>query len=227
MKRNGVKVSDLRKTDFDLYKCGVVADLTISKWGAFTKLRPEDLGLDKLPKVYHLGHKELMHAEFLKDIESPGNKAQDFIYNNSFSFPIGFTRFVPYNVLEEILDKISGYQKEHEEAVITFVDKEYEDKKKIMLEEWSTAFDEMLEKAEPGVDHKEKKAMLMQKLIAKYPSKKDLQNRFGFDFVVFEISNPELKEISGEKAIDKAKVNRELTSQFKEKISKRFDGFLD
>jgi hypothetical protein len=227
MKRNGAKPEDLRKADFNLYKCGVVADLTISKWGAFTKLRPEDLGLKTVPDVVHLGHKELMDGESLKEIDSPGNKAQDFLYSNSYAFPIGFTRFIPYNILEAVLDKMDEYQKERGKAVKTFVSEHYREKREAMMVRWSKAFDEMLEKTNPGADHSVEKAKLMQKTEAKYPSETELEAKFGFDFVVFEIANPELKEISGEQAIDKAKVSRELTSQFREKISKRFDVFLD
>ena len=71
--------------NFDLYKAGVVADLSFSIWGAATQLKAEDLGLENIPKdKISLGHKRLSKKERLESIWSIRQKACNVLIKNSF-----------------------------------------------------------------------------------------------------------------------------------------------
>src|SRR4030042_1509428 len=143
MKNNHVYSNDSLK--WNIYKFGIVVDLTISQWGARAKLRPEDLGMADVPELIKLGHKDLMKKEHLASINSWISKATTYLYAHSFSFPFGNSRFVPYTLVEETVKFMSKCKEEFENAVLEML-KDYETNRQEILNEYREIFKDILNK---------------------------------------------------------------------------------
>lgn len=209
--------------NFDLYKAGVVADLSFSIWGAATQLKSEDLGLENIPKdKISLGHKRLAKKERLESIWSVRNKACTALIQNSFSFPFGSARFVPYARLQDTVDKIKVFEKDFYFEVRKFLEG-YEQDRHQMLDEYEVMFEEILSKKYSGNVLQLKKEIVLSKLRDKFPLKEDLGKKFKFELDLFEVSSPEFSKLGTDVALGKA----EMESLYREKVSQKLDLFLE
>jgi hypothetical protein len=216
----------LNEAKFNIYKTGVIVDLDIHQWGARTKLRPEDLGLDSVPELIKLGHKELMKPEYLKKIRSILIKTERWVLDpaHTYAFPFGNARFVPAALIEDMVKFFTDAEKELKDVLEEFLEKDYDNMKAKMLTEYREVFTKMLAESGKGnLDPEREIDKLISRIEAKYPSKNDLRNRFGIDFTMFEISLPEFKETDGAGAMEKVYLNME----YHKKASEKIDGFLD
>jgi hypothetical protein len=223
---------DLR---FNIYKSGVVADLTISEWGARAKLNPEDLGMDSVPELIKLGHKELMKKEYLDDLSSLFSKVKRFLDNHSFVFPFGTARFIPNPMVEEVVQFMEEADKEFRGLLEEFL-ADYDARRDEMIKEYREVFEKMLVEKyghdiDNGVDYSPEIERDVDELItqleAKYPSKEELRGKFNIDFVMFEIALPELTKLGSEEAVEKARREAELASIYKKRAVEKIDTFLD
>jgi hypothetical protein len=213
----------------DLYKTGVVADLSFSVWGAWAKLRQDDLGLENVPQeIISLGHKKLAKKESLKEIDTVVHKSRNYFKGNSFAFPFGGARFIPYARLQKVAAKMQEAEKVFNEKVETFL-AEYPNIQTQMLMEYAEAFESMLRKANNRTEGEiqTQKDVLLNRIREKYPTQSELRRRFAFDFVIFEVTDPEFKSVSSEKALQKANKLDTLEKSYREKVSTRLDGFIE
>jgi hypothetical protein len=227
-KKNGLKEG--MKMDWDIYRTGVLVDLTISKWGRFARLTPGDLGLaqEDVVDLINLGVKYLTHRHHVGEIYRLGREAHNFLMRNSFPFPLGGTRFVPFTVLPKVVERIETLSKNYNKAVDRFVDEEYSKIREEMLKEYDLKFEQILTKRNQPVDKiQDEKAVLLRALRDKYPSPEDLRKRYGIDLSIFQINLPELKGIGEEEAIDKARLNAEIEKEYRRKAGERIDKFLE
>jgi hypothetical protein len=209
---------------WNIYKVGVVMDLTISTWGARAKLNPEDLGFTDVPEIVKLGHKELMQKERLAKINTIVSQAWAYIYNHSFAFPFGDARFVSTNLIDEVVARMNEFKEQFDEAVKEFIDN-YEQYRNEMIEKWRTAFEDILTQ-QIGFSSHIKKEGLLRTLINKYPTSQQLWGKFGFDLSIFEISTPEFTNISKRDALTKTE-QAPVEAIYAKKISEKLDTFLD
>jgi len=217
-----------KSVSLDLYKSGVVADLSFSMWGAATKLKAEDLGLKKIPTdKISLGQKRLLKREKLRKINSVYYMARDSFRKNSFEFPFGSARFIPYARLSRVVEKMNECEKlffEHVDGMIS----DYDTDRSEMLKEYDVAFDDLLkQRSMPAEERNEQKKILLARLREKYPPKEELRRRFRFEFVVFEVSSPEFKQMTGVEALNKAEKVAELERIYREKVARKLDLFLE
>jgi len=222
---NGSKKS----VSMDLYKAGVIGDLSFGVWGASTQLKEDDLGLKGVPEdLMSLGRKRLVDRDRLKKISSVFSQARSFFRNNSFEFPFGDARFIPYARLQRIADKMEESEKKFYEEVDALVG-DYDSIRSQMMKKYDSAFDSLLEQRAgmTGEQQKENKKILLAQLKDKYPSKEDLKSRFKFEFVVFDVQSPEFNKVSAAEAIGKHEQVLELEKAFQEKVARKLDGFLD
>jgi len=210
---------------WNIYKVGVVMDLTISVWGARAKLNPEDLGFKEVPEIVKLGHKELMKKERLAKISTIVSQAWAYLYNHSFAFPFGDARFVPATLIEEVIAKENEFKALFEAAVNDFVE-HYEEYRAEMISKWNEAFSEILMKQDDFVSQ-HKKQMLLRKLDEKYPNVYKLQGKFGFDLSIFEVSTPMFSSLSQREAKDGAVEHQTEEAIYAKKVSEKLDTFLD
>jgi len=221
-------MANSKKVSFDLYKSGVVADLSFSIWGAATKLKEDDLGLKRIPvDKISLGQKRLIKRDKLRKVLSASYVAREFLRLNSFQFPFGTARFIPHARLNRVIEKMN----ECEELFFKNVEElleEYETIRTEMLKEYDVAFEDILKQHNeiPSSERSEKKRMLLSRLEEKYPSREELRERFRFEFVIFEITSPEFKQLSNVEALDKVEKVAEMERIYQEKVARKLDLFL-
>ena len=218
-----------KQVNLDLYKTGVVADLTFSRWGAKTKLKEEDLGLKDIPEnLIHLGGKKLIPKDKLAKIDSAISEARVFVAHNSFLFPFGDVVFIPYARLPKVVEKVNKCEKDFWEGVEEFYG-EYGEIREKMMVEYDKAFDKIL-RQRTGMTAdliSNEKQKLLDRLAEKYPPLSELKKKFGFEFVLFEIKTPDFESISSEEALDKVRITREIEDSYKKLIEKKLDQFLE
>lgn len=217
-----------RTIELNIYKSGVIVDLSVSVWRAIAKLNPEEVGLEKseVPDQVYLGHKALMKREFFRETKSITFKAGSWLYQHSWSFPVGQCRFVSYATLPKLLEKMREAETNFNAAVDRMVE-EYGPRRAEMVEIFSKMFDEMLEKVYPNGngDKAGAKRKLMAKLEDKYPTVGNLRSKFHFDFVVFEVAPSEFRGLSTTEAGDKAVTG--VQQEYREKITQKLDAFSE
>lgn len=218
-----------KQVNLDLYKSGVVADLTFSRWGAKTKLSEEDLGLKDVPEwLIQLGAKRLIPKDKMSKIDSAIAEARGFLAHNSFMFPFGNVTFIPYARLQRVIEKMGKCEKDFWEGVEQFLS-EYGQIRSTRMAEFDAAFEKILKQRNSMTSEKlsQEKKRLLDKLSEKYPPLSELRGKFGFDFVLFEIKSPDFESISSEDAMDKVKVQREVEENYKRLVEKKLDQFLE
>jgi hypothetical protein len=214
-----------------LYRAGVVGDLTISQWAGTTKLTPADLGLDRLPEegeLIRLGKKMLVHKDSLQKVRAFIFEAQTHLYDNSFQFPFGSTQFIPYPKLPGLIEKMEKCRKGFEEEVDNFL-KEYDRIREEVLAEYAGFFERIL-RTRNNMTESEiqfQKRRLLELTEEKFPSVSALKRKFRFQFSVFEVNLPEFSNLSGEEALDKARLNVELENEYRQRVLQKVDGFLE
>ena len=221
--------------ELNIYKSGVIVDLSVSVWRAIAKLNPEEVGLEKseVPDQVYLGHKALMKREFFRETKSITFKAGSWLYQHSWSFPVGQCRFVSYATLPKLLEKMREAEVNFNAAVDRMVG-EYGPRRAEMIEIFSKMFDEMLEKIYPNGHELSRdswmaatKRKLMAKLEDKYPTVGNLRSKFRFDFVVFEVAPSEFRGLSTTEAGDKANTAIGVQQEYREKITQKLDAFSE
>lgn len=219
---------------WDIYRAGLIADISISVWPASTQLNPEDIGIDDLTseekEVFNLGRKRLIKKKIVDPILKSERDSRNFLRENSFEFPFGTSRFVPFALMQKIVDYMGEAKERFNHSVETFLE-EYDSARSEMISEYEEIFQKILE-SKNGISKDElkvKKQHLLKKLEARYPSKDELRRRFGFDFSLFEIQMPNFSvdQITMSDALDKQKLNQEMEAKWKEVVSKKIDIFLE
>jgi len=217
----------MKKVDLNLYRAGVVADLSFSCWGARAKLEEEDVGLEGVSELIILGGKKLVPKEKMEKVYAPISEARGFLYKNSFEFPFGNSRFIPYSILKKITDKMDACGKEFWEGVEEFLSG-YEVTRKEMLEEYDKVFEDILKQRKMNSnDIPAEKKKLLDLLAKKYPSVSVLRKKFGFEFILFEVDSPDFKTISSEKALDNVAISKAAEQAYKERVEEKMDKFLE
>ena len=232
MKNNNV--ADLK---WNIYSHGVIGDLSISIWGSWSKLHPEELGLSEIPEQIYLGHKNLMDRDYFGRINSVASRAFGYLHRYTFAFPFGDARFISYRLVPDVVEHMKQCRTEFEDAVDEFV-ANYQERKQKMLIKFREIFGEMLmkkhvatglvgglDKSFSGMDSAVED--MVDKLEKKYPTMSQLRRKFKFDFVVFEISTPEFKELSLDGSVDKAQMNMEVAGLYKQRVTEKIDSFLE
>jgi len=214
---------------WSLYKAGVVADLSVSGWGSAAKLTPQDLGLTHVnDELIKLGKKKLLKKEHRERIDQIDSEARRYLDRNSFQFPFGTARFIPYSRLPEVLKKMEEFKAEFLTAIEEFMEL-YPKNRAEMISEYEKAFEDILSQHTDISDEekREAKRRLLERLEDLYPVPEKLKRKFGLDFVIFEIEAPEFKSLDTEEAVDKAKISMEMEQRYREKVSEKIDLFLE
>jgi hypothetical protein len=218
-----------KKIEMDIYKAGVACDLTIHWYKGMIKLNPEDLGFEEFPEteLISLGRKKLIQKKHIKKIYSIVLKAQAFLRNNGFIFPIGQTWFVPYTRLEAVLGKMAEYRQDFDREVNDFIAL-YGTVRQEMIDEYRKIFTQILQEHHKleGEGLEFEVGKLLNRLVMRFPSESALRSKFRFEFLVFEIGSPDFKPLEEGGAIDKARLNRELEAEYQAKVRDKVDGFL-
>jgi hypothetical protein len=228
-----MKGENMKQADRTLFKAGTIADLSFSIWGANTRLRPEDLGLKRIPeKLMILGVKRLIAKKRLAKMNKIIRQARFYLSRRSYPFPLGSLRFIPFKNLSILNAKMNEFEKEFNEEVEKFK-QEYDLAREEMLKEYDKGFEEILSQQEAWKNYQiqdyvlqNEKNRLLDKVKAKYPDIKQLESKFGFDFVLFEITPPNLDPlVAGEDQV-KWEMANQIRQDYRAKINSKMDDFL-
>lgn len=239
-------MKEAKNGNMHLYSHGVAADLTISFWGNYVQLTPEDIGLDKallnvemkdLPdqviwsEFLSLGRKRLIKKKDLSKISKIKSAAWYLLKTSAFPFPFGNSYFIPNNVLANVLSEMEKLEGKFYEAVENFL-LVYDALRKTMIVEYEEVFEKIL-RSRANISEQEllgTKHNLVSKLETKYPSASVLRGKFHFDFVVYEVGSADLQPLTKEDAKAHLKIeilNKDLEEKYKQKMHDRVDNFLD
>ena len=221
-----------RKT-FDLYKSGVVVDLTIGTWLASTRLDQKDLGMNSLSTTYRdtliwLGRKRLVRKGDMKALRKVVNRAMNALYYpHSFPFPFGSVQFVPFAKLPKMIETMDECEKDFWREVDLLIEN-YDRIREEVIVEYEVLFRRILTERIPedgwGLPNIDAElARLLENLRNKYPSKSELKSKFRFDFTVFEVASPKFNAVTRVAAMEAV----EADQVFRQRIEKKVDGFLD
>jgi hypothetical protein len=102
-----------------LFNYGVLVQLYISFWRGFVPFSEKDLGLKKedLPPGYQLGRKNLLPFEIVSQLENYERLSRYFLNKYSFPFSTLPYRFVPFTIINDLIEKINPNLKKLEEAI--------------------------------------------------------------------------------------------------------------
>ena len=146
---------------------GVLCSFQLGYWGASAKLDPKKLGKEVPKKIVRAMQDLLDDKLLIHDIYTVLRQAKYLVVNNSLPFPIDTVTFIPKHKVVEINDGLLALQKELDDRVQRLVDK----------------YDTLRRR------FKKKYPQYYQK--EKYPSKKQLRNRYYMRWSFFDIGVPD------------------------------------
>jgi len=222
----------------DIFKDGILINITVNYWSGAKILSPEDLGLKKenVSDAFKLGNKALVPREIIRKFRALEARARNIVDTNSFKFPIGNARFIPKKKFPKILKKLEKIKFEYiqltEQLVINY-DKYRKEMQPIYRDAAEKAFYTSLpnsiefniEKMEQEKEHFVNNFLM--RVATFYPSANTLRDRFSLGWDVYEIALPRMKKsdsteiVNGQIKEDIAE--EEYRAQTHEKIGKFLD----
>jgi len=226
----------------NIFKQGTLVDINASYWSGQKVLKPADLGLkdEEVTEAFHLGRKLLIPADVIRKFRAVEAKARRIVEINSFHFPIGNAKFVPYKRFAKVLSNLQQYQSEYMGLVENLVTN-YETYRSQMLPLYEKAAEtawmrQNPEQKEFGIDYnpEAEKAKFVEefknRISSFYPPAESLRRRFALQWSVYETALPRLRESTskhvlaeGEARATLEEYNRLVQEQTRTKIV----GFVD
>lgn len=153
-----------------IWNDGKLVVIHVGMWGMSHQLDGKDLAIEKnLPEIIRLGKKMLIKPEVFNKFKNVEQRARNFLYSNSFSFPlVPQAHFVPNLKHAQVRQKLLEFKNEFESLTQQFIGY-YEGYKAETL----AAFPEYAHILEPH-----------------YPSLEEIQQKFRFEIMSFEAVFP-------------------------------------
>jgi hypothetical protein len=186
----------------DLFDDGVLIDLNVRHWSGQKKLKAEDLDIsvDKVPDIFSLGRKYLVPKESINLFATMDTRARRLVESLSFAFPVGSTRFVPKNVLMELLDKLEDNKADYYHEVEAFINSYA-----VQRTEMQAKYYKYWASLEPL-----------------YPRTQDLWNKFSFGYSIFEMKAPRSFNTTSRR---KLKAQDEAMERYRSQLNNQMDNF--
>ena len=214
----------------EVFDCGILITLNISRWGARKTLKRKDLNLEEIDstrrkKLINLGNKKLLDPSKLDAFLSIEKKARKEIRQYGIPFPaVKTSYFVADSAFIELKTKLDLYRDEFYNVLDSFVES-FEDHKKDWLDEY---FEYAREELSPcGEDRDVYARMFVNELAKCYPkNEREIREKFGFRYVTFTITAP-ADRIDPEEYIDHINNRREIQRHYNTQVKNQIDGFLE
>jgi hypothetical protein len=102
-----------------LFDRGTLFHLYVGRWTGNKQMSEMDLLIDGAvdKDAYYIGHKKLLPPEAQKRLSAVERNARKFLYDRSMEFVFANARFVTYQALPDILNRMPGFKAEWDEAV--------------------------------------------------------------------------------------------------------------
>jgi hypothetical protein len=187
-----------------LFDDGTLIDLDIRHWSGQKKLKAEDLGIDidEVPDIFSLGRKYLVSKESINLFSTMDARARCLVESMSFPFPVGSTRFVPNNVLLDLIDRLDRAKEEYYQEAEAFINN-YSVQRSEMRMKYSRYWNSL----EPY-----------------YPSASGLREKFSFDFNIFVMDSPKAFKATTRR---KMKAQEEALQIYRTKLNAQMETFAD
>ena len=210
-------------------------------WSGAKHLSPEDLGLDPadVANAFHLGKKMLVPEAVIHQFRSIEALARKVVADNSFSFPIGYARFVPRSVFEKVHQTLEDYKTQYmalaDEMVANFeayrnemlpiyqeaARKAYA-KKSPTQTEFSLATD-----TDPIAEREEYVHQFMERINSYYPPVESLRRQFYMRWDVYRVAIPDMEaSVADEIAHDEHR-RQDLINQYEVQTRQKVESFVD
>lgn len=167
-----------------LFANGQIVQLTTTSWGANTKLRPADLGLDDTEAVKQalsLGRVRLMPTVSFKQIKRAVAEAKDAIDEHSINFAmIRGARYIPQTNIEKLSPKLIRSKNKFLEAVDAFCNG-YQAARDAYMPTIRTAL-EATKASDAAIAH------AYERLISFYPTSAEVRMKFTLSWSLYGIS---------------------------------------
>ena len=187
-----------------LFDDGVLIDLDIRHWSGQKKLRAEDLKIDirDVPDIFSLGRKYLISKEAINLFACKDARARRLVESLSFAFPVGSTRFVPNNVLMDLMNRLDRAKEEYYQEAEAFINN------------YNVMRNEMRMKYRP----------YWNSLEPYYPSAMDLRSKFMFDYNIFVMDSPKAFKATTRR---KMKAQEEALQIYRAKLNTQMETFAE
>ena len=196
-----------------LFLDGVLIETQISYWRGKRPLTAEDLGADPndIPDIFTLGRKLIVPKDALAAFQKIEARSHYITEQFTFPFPTGRARFIPYSVLEGVIEKLKQAQQEFNYYTEQFFE-HYEEYRQEFIEKYPD-WKDALEKG--------------------YIGEPELRKRFKFGYLLYEVSLPKgarFKAVQERDAVDDAKAResaiKEAEEEYKAQFREQIDTFL-
>lgn len=105
----------------DIFSKGCLVKVSVSQWGARTKIPSKALVADSGVDLSYVGaSKRLVDARALRDLTSLVTEAKSWLFAQSLPFPLDGVVFVPTDSIEKVNAKLEVFQKLYEELADNF-----------------------------------------------------------------------------------------------------------
>ncbi|MBD3260264.1 MAG: DUF3150 domain-containing protein [Candidatus Altiarchaeales archaeon] len=215
-----------------IFTHGVLVDVNISIWSARTQLQAEDLGIqsEHVPESFSLGHMKLIPSEVMSELNHFDYMIRALLKKHSFPFEFGEARFVPKKVFPTFSDEFDTINQEFQKKIDEFV-ASYPRYKLQMRQEFTKAANQAYERLLTlcGFDKPRDEFVneFLERVEALYPSEEKIRSKFSAEYVVFQVSLPDLSQATYETvAADNEKMAL-MQKAYEKALYKRVQSFVD
>ncbi len=222
----------------NIFKDGLLVDVSVSFWSGSKALSPADLGLkaEDVAEAFKLGKKMLVPQDVIRKFRAIESKARFIVEKNSFKFPIGNARFVPKKKFPAVLKKLKqcafDYTQLTEQLVVN-----YEKYREEMLPVYKEAaekayFTNLPTQIEFNMDEQEKEKeqfinSFLMRISTFYPPASTLRDKFALIWDIYEIALPRMRKADGDKIVDDADRKEVATEEYRKQAHQKIGSFLD
>ena len=208
-----------------LFANGSIIDLHTSIWRARTKLKPADLGIDdskEVQKALSLGCHRLAPSSAFEEILEPARSAARSIDHFSLNFAlIRGAKYVPDSNIELLMQRLSGYKQEFNEAVDRFITN-YEEMKEVQLPIIKKA---LLDAAKTEIAA----ANAYERIMMEYPTASQVRDRFSLKWSVYAVQGAKSKaalQAISEEADEVKSVVSSMVEQLRKDMKTKMESIL-
>jgi hypothetical protein len=222
----------------NIFKDGVLVDVTVSFWSGSKALTADDLGLKEadVAEAFKLGKKMLVPAEVIRQFRAIESRARFAVEKGSFKFPIGNARFIPKKKFPAVLKKLKKCQFEYiqltEQLVVN-----YEGYREEMIPIYQEAAETAYIKSQPAQkefnidDEEDEKGHFinnfLMRISAFYPTAESLRSRFSLTWDVYEIALPRMKKADPQVVSDIQEKKDIAMDEYRDQAHEKIGAFLD
>lgn len=181
-----------------LFDKGTLFHLYIGRWTGNKKMTEQDLLLEGVDSnAIYLGHKKLLPYSAQHRLQNIEGQARIYLAGKSIPFLIANARFVSYHVLQEVIERLTRFKQEFEEAR-EYLCENYPTFKEQQLERLADQAHKRADQEVDKVPYEEKankrrelnewEAEQAKKNAMLYPTVEELRAKYVFSWRMFKVS---------------------------------------